>query len=158
YTLKNLGWRVPEIAVIDKAGPAANWDGNGDYTDGDTILGTTPLEDVGFPYDSLFDKSVDEAMLKLSYIAFLVHTRKYAEWVDRLLTPPSHAMLADYLKWVFKKIGGQLVIGEVSSITRDNNQWQVACGDKTVIGGGLVITGAGDAFHFPFKGEPAEAG
>ena len=49
HVLNKLGWRVPEIVIIEKSHPAANWDGTHGYTDGDTILGTTPLEDVGFP-------------------------------------------------------------------------------------------------------------
>src|SRR5688572_10110725 len=94
HVLKKLGWNVPEIIIIDKHGPAAHWDGTNGYTDGDTVLGTTPLEDVGFPYASQIDKVVDEEMLKFSYMAYLVDIGKYAEWVDRLLTPPTHRMLS----------------------------------------------------------------
>lgn len=161
HALKNLGWQVPEISIIDKTGPAAYWDGSSGYSDGDTILGTTPLEDIGFPYDSPINKSIDTEMLKLSYMAYLVESGQYAEWVDRLLTPPSHRMLADYLKWAFKKIDGRLTIGEVKSIALDNNQWSVTYssdgGEQTARADGLVMTGAGDAIRFPLTGQPANS-
>lgn len=151
--LSGLGWRVPEIVIIDKHGPAANWDGTNGYTDGDTILGTTPFEDVGFPYDSSIDRSVDEEMLKFSYSAYLIEAGDYAEWIDRQLTPPSHAMLADYLKWVFKKTGNQLVVGEVNDVVLDNNRWSVTYKDESdtqmLRGDGLVVTGPGDPYGFP---------
>lgn len=154
--LNKLGWQVPEILIIDKHGPAANWDGKNGYTDGDTILGTTPLEDVGFPYDSAIDRSVDEEMLKFSYMAYLVETGKYAEWVDRMLTPPSHAMLAEYLRWVLKKANMPVTIGEITAISRDNDQWLVTyegdSGTETAAGDGLVLTGAGEPFSFPHTG------
>ncbi len=103
HVLRKLGWNVPEITIIDKHGPAANWDGTNGYTDGATILGTTPLEDLGFPYDSRIDRSVDREMLHFSYMAYLVDIGKYVEWVDRGLYPPTHGMLADYYKWVVAK-------------------------------------------------------
>lgn len=153
HVLSQLGWQVPEILIIDRFGPAANWDGANGYTDGDTILGTTPLEDVGFPYDSGIDKSIDEEMLKFSFIAYLIDTGKYAEWVDRQLTPPSHAMLAEYLKWVFEKVNGPLIVGEVRSISQEDDQWLVnyegSSATEKIRGDGLVLTGAGDPYSFP---------
>ncbi len=153
HVLQKQGWTVPEIVIIDKHGPGANWDGTNGYTDGDTILGTTPLEDVGFPYASLIDDSVDEEMLKFSYMAYLVDIGKYAEWVDRGLYPPTHAMLADYLKWVVKKVSVAITIGEVTAISLKDDKWSVAYGDssgaKEISGDSLVLTGPGDPHRFP---------
>ena len=153
HVLKKLGWKAPEIVIIDKHGPAANWDGAHGYTDGDTILGTTPLEDVGFPYDSLIDKKIDAEMLKFSYIAYQIDVGKYAEWVDRYLTPPTHGMLADYLKWVVDKIGVKVTVGEVTGISTADDKWSVVFqndSDKQEItGDALVITGPGKPLTFP---------
>jgi mycobactin lysine-N-oxygenase len=139
---------VPEIVIIDKHGPAANWDGTNGHTDGSSILGTTPLEDVGFPYASLLDRSVDEEMLKFSYVAYQIDIGKYAEWVDRSLYPPSHGMLANYYKWVVKKIGLSLTVGTVTAVSLNNEQWSVVYEDTSgvqeILGEGLVITGPGD--------------
>lgn len=160
HVLKELGWKVPEIVVIEKRGPAANWDGTSGYTDGDTILGTTPLEDLGFPYASLINKSVDVEMLKYSYMAYLIDSDRYAEWVDRYLNPPTHDMLADYLKWVTKKIGLTITHGTVTEILRKDDAWSVSyengSGLGELVGGSLVITGPGDPYSFPHVGISTE--
>lgn len=160
HVLRKLGWDVPEIVIIDKYGPAANWDGSNGYTDGDTLLGTTPFEDVGFPYASQINKTIDMEMLNLSYMAFLVDTGRYAEWIDRFLTAPTHRMLADYLKWVVKKIELSVVIGEVTEISKNNGDWIVKFRSdsslKEVTGESLVITGPGAPYSFPRNNESPE--
>lgn len=153
FVLQGLGWAVPEIVIIDRHGPASNWNGMNGYTDGTSILGTTPLEDVGFPYESQIDRSVDTEMLKLSYMAYLIDIGEYAEWVDRSQTPPSHAMLANYLKWVIEKIDFHVTIGEVMNISSTADHWTVAYQDeantKQITGDALVITGPGNPYRFP---------
>ena len=153
HVLKNLGWDVPSIQIIDKYGPAANWDGTNGHTGGDTILGTTPLEDLGFPYASPIDASVDQEMLKYSYMAYKIDIGKYAEWVDRALYSPTHAMLADYYKWAVKKINAPLTIGSVTSISKNQKEWIVEIEDKSgkkdFFAEGLLITGPGEPYKFP---------
>lgn len=160
YVLKNLGWEVPNIIIIDKHGPGANWDGSNGYTDGNTILGTTPFEDVGFPYASEIDKNIDSEMLKFSYSAYLIEIGKYAEWVDRFLTPPTHKMLADYLKWVIDKINFPVIIGEVTSISKKDENWIVKLRNNSdsreVTGDVLVITGPGSPLTFPLNKKSSE--
>lgn len=153
YVLKKLGFEVPKIVIIDKYGPAANWDGTNGYTDGELTLGTPPLEDIGFPYTSLIDPLVDEEMLKFSYFAYLIDIDKYAEWVNRNLLPPTHRMLADYFKWVIKKIEMSPIIGEVTNISSIDDAWEVNYKENSTVkkiqGESLVITGPGDPYKFP---------
>jgi len=156
HVLKKLGWKVPEVVIIDKHGPASNWDGTNGYTDGDTILGTTPLEDVGFPYESLIDTSVDQEMLKLSYMAYQIELGKYAEWVDRGLPSPSHAKYAEYMKWVFGKTDLTCTVGEVTTISHTANRWHVSYNDGSsdaqIDADALVLTGPGKPHRFPRSG------
>lgn len=160
YVLNKLGWEVPEIIIIEKFGPAANWDGTNGYTDGELILGTPPFEDVGYPYSSSIHQSVDEEMLKFSWFSYLITTGKYSEWINRNLQPPTHSMLADYFKWVVEKIAIPVIVGEATAFSLKEDKWEVtyktAIGVKVATGDGLVITGPGDAYKFPISGNSKE--
>src|SRR5579862_2638266 len=153
YVLKKLGWEVPELVIIEKAGTAANWDGTNGYTDGKLTLGTPPTEDVGFPYISSLGSDISEEMLKFSYFAYQIDKGSYAEWIDRNQLSPTHSMFADYFKWVIEKIGQEVTIGEVTNIIVKDNKWVIVyksdSEEKEIIGDGLVITGAGKPHKFP---------
>jgi mycobactin lysine-N-oxygenase len=154
--LADLGWQVPEIVVIEARGPASNWDGSNGYTDGRLVLGTTPLEDIGFPYASVLGSDVDRAMLAYSYMAYRIDRGDYAEWVDRGLVAPTHAMLADYFKWVVSKVDVPVITATATRVRVDGDVWVVeyesADGEGALEADGLVITGPGDPVRFPRHG------
>jgi mycobactin lysine-N-oxygenase len=152
--LSELGWRVPTLVILERDRPAANWDGSNGYTDGRLqLLGTTPFEDVGFPYASILDPRANQAMLRFSFQAYLVDIGQFAEWIDRQLTPPTHGMVADYLRWVIAQLDMPVVSGEVSRARADGGRWVLdylsADRQATVLADGLVVTGPGRAKQFP---------
>jgi mycobactin lysine-N-oxygenase len=155
--LAELGWRVPRIVAIDPQGVAANWDGSNGYTDGKILLGTPPLEDVGFPYQSELEPASDESMLRLSFQAFLITQGRYAEWVDRAMPALPHSQVAAYLRWVADRVDLSPVRARVREVTSSGSGWLLDCkadhGDVfTVSADGVVITGAGRPLTFPRTG------
>jgi mycobactin lysine-N-oxygenase len=158
--LAELGWRVPQIVAIDPRGVAANWDGSNGYTDGRILLGTSPLEDVGFPYRSELDPKSDESMLRLSFQAFLVDQGRYAEWVDRAMPALPHCEVAQYLRWVADRVGLLPVLAHVRTVQPSGGGWMIDCesaeGALTVWADGVVITGPGRPLTFPCTSEAAE--
>ncbi|HEX3705216.1 MAG TPA: phosphatidylglycerol lysyltransferase domain-containing protein [Mycobacteriales bacterium] len=160
FVLAELGWRVPRIVAIDPRGIAANWDGSNGYTDGGILLGTSPLEDVGFPYRSELEPKSDESMLRLSFQAFLIDQGRYAEWVDRAMPAPSHSDLAVYLRWVADRVNLLPVLAHVLSVRRSGSGWLIDCesddGISSVRADGVVITGAGRPLSLPRIGEATD--
>jgi len=153
YVLKKMGNEVPEVVIIEKYGPGANWNGKNGYTDGELTLGTSPMEDMGFPYASEIHAAVDKEMQKLSWFAYLIEIDQYVEWINRSLQPPKHKILADYFKWVLQKIKTPIIIGEAIAITVKENKWEITYKNgldkKKIESDGLVITGPGDPHAFP---------
>jgi mycobactin lysine-N-oxygenase len=153
--LKQLGYLVPEIVIIEKYEIAANWLGERGYTDGKQLLGTAPAKDVGFPYSTkIFDRSVDPYMLQhYSWPAYNIRLASdlYGEQIDRGVTQqPVHVEWAQYLKWVADNVDASIIIGEVLAINHNNERWHLRyLSPKNDIleidGDGLVITGPGPA-------------
>lgn len=150
--LIELGFQTPELVIVEQHHPGANWDGTTGYTDGALRLGTTPFEDVGFPYNSHFGAAVDAAMLRYSFVAFLIQSGTYVEWVDRAQPPPPHRHLAAYIDWVIQQSGATVRQATVTDIKRGVDEWQVHCetldGSYTVAADGVVFTGPGPPLRF----------
>jgi mycobactin lysine-N-oxygenase len=157
FVLAELGWRVPRIVAIDPRGVAANWDGSNGYTDGRILLGTSPFEDVGFPYRSELAPKSDESMLRLAFQAFLVDQGRYAEWVDRAMPAPSHSQLAEYLRWVAHRVNLLPILAHVRRVRPSGGGWSIDYeshdGVSSLRADGVVVTGPGRPLTFPRIGE-----
>lgn len=166
HMLAKLGYHVPRVRIIDRSGVATHWTGKAGYTDGQQLLGTRPEKDIGFPYlsacwgDKDLSRAVAKEMIHLSWQSFLIDQLRYADWIDRGRTRPTHREWSRYIQWVAEKIDLELSVGEVTSIetTSDQQQWLLTCRTEeggasfTVTGNGLVMTGPGTPLTIP--GQP----
>ena len=157
YMLAKLGYPVPHVRVIDRQGVATHWTGKAGFTDGHQFLGTRPEKDIGFPYlstcwgDKELSRAVAKEMVHLSWQSFLIDQLRYADWIDRGRTRPTHREWSQYIQWVAEKVELELCVGEVTSIatTSDQQHWRLTCHSAeggasfTVPGNGLVMTGPG---------------
>jgi mycobactin lysine-N-oxygenase len=151
HVLQDLGLEVPDLAVFDREGIAANWAGDHGYTNGHLRLGTAPEKDVGFPYasdryDPVQNREVNQAMLNYSWLVHKVTERSgsYAEWIDRGRPMPAHRQWARYLEWVAGLVKLSVQPGELAAIELAEGRWRVAFdGGETVETDGLVITSPG---------------
>jgi len=166
HMLAKLGYPVPQIHIIDRQGVATHWTGKAGFTDGHQLLGTRPEKDIGFPYlsacwgDKELSRAVAKEMVHLSWQSFLIDQWRYADWIDRGRTRPTHREWSHYIQWVAEQVEVELCVGEVTSIatTSDQQQWRLTCqpgeggAPFTVTGGGLVMTGPGTPLTIP--GQP----
>jgi mycobactin lysine-N-oxygenase len=166
HMLAKLGYRVPHVRVIDRQGVATHWTGKAGFTDGQQFLGTRPEKDIGFPYlsacwgDKELCRAVAKEMVHLSWPSFLIDQLRYADWIDRGRTRPTHREWSQYIQWVAQKVEVELCVGEVTSIatTSDQRHWRLTCHSEeggapfTVAGDGLVMTGPGTPLTIP--GQP----
>lgn len=155
--LAKLGLSVPKLVIVDYKGVVANWSGQSGFTDGRQMLGTRPQKDIGYPYASTCWGSTDvntavvNEMLSLSWQSYLVNEGKYLDWIDRNRTRPTHREWSNYLQWVAKRVGIEVINAEVYKIalSEDQKRWQLLCrsieNSEVVLleGDGLVITGPG---------------
>jgi len=172
--IKEIKGYGPDVTIIEKEKVAANWTGNHGYTDGNQFLGTPPEKDIGFPYPGEFGLNVEKHILaNFSWQAYLLHYNldpltwstfredeldDYGSWIDRGRRPPKHRGWADYLKFIRKKLGDRITvtIGAVDHISVFRNRWKVRYSSnekekvKSILGDGLVITGAGTPKHSIF--------
>ena len=168
HMLAKLGYPVPRLHIIDRQGVASHWSGQGGFTDGNQLLGTRPEKDVGFPYlsacwgDKALNRAVAKEMLHLSWQSYLIDQLRYADWIDRGRTRPTHGEWSKYIQWVAGKVELGLYVAEVMQIgtTADQKYWQLTCQPSaggtsfTLTGDGLVMTGPGTALTIP--GQPEE--
>ncbi len=166
HMLAKLGYPVPDVRVIDRQGVATHWTGKAGFTDGHQFLGTRPEKDIGFPYlstcwgDKELSRAVAKEMVHLSWQSFLIDQLRYADWIDRGRTRPTHREWSQYIQWVAEKVEVELYVGEVTSIatTSDQQRWRLTCHSAgggapfTVPGNGLVMTGPGTPLGIP--GQP----
>ena len=157
HMLAKLGYPVPHVRIIDRRGVATHWTGNAGFTDGHQFLGTRPEKDIGFPYlsacwgDKELSRAVAKEMVHLSWQSFLIDQLRYADWIDRGRTRPTHREWSQYIQWVAEQVEVELCVGEVTSIatTPDQQHWHLTChpgeggAPFTVTGSGLVMTGPG---------------
>ncbi len=166
--LAKLGYPVPHVRIIDRQGVATHWIGKAGYTDGNQFLGTRPEKDIGFPYlsacwgDKKLSRAVAKEMMHYSWQSFLIDQLRYADWIDRGRTRPTHNEWSQYIQWVAQKVELDLCVGEVTSITTtsDGKHWQLTCHPSeggasfTLTGDGLVMTGPGTPLTL--SGQPKE--
>jgi mycobactin lysine-N-oxygenase len=151
HVLVNNEVPVPELAVVDAHGIAANWSGEQGYTDGMLPLGTPPEKDVGFPYttdefDPTENRLINTEMLEYSWAAFNVQNdqRSYADWVDRGRPNPQHSHWAEYLEWVAERIGLEVERDRLVGIGLEGGRWRLRFDSGTIVDtDGLIITGPG---------------
>ncbi|MEE4022150.1 SidA/IucD/PvdA family monooxygenase [Gordonia sp. PKS22-38] len=157
--MRDLGLPAPQVRVVESHAVGANWQSIGGWTDGRHRLGTGPEKDIGFPYRSTvagraehseLNAEISRRMLAYSWMSFLVEHQTYAEWVDRGRPSPAHHVWARYLQWVATRIDLDVVIGRVTAVSADDEQWflEVAAPDgsaEDVIGDALMITGPGSS-------------
>ena len=168
YMLAKLGYPVPHLRIIDRQGVASHWSGQAGFTDGNQFLGTRPEKDVGFPYlsacwgDKALSKAVAKEMLYLSWHSYLIDQTRYADWIDRGRTRPTHGEWSKYIQWVAEQGKLDLCMAEVTRIgtSADQKHWQLTCQPSaggtpfTLTGEGLVMTGPGKPLTIP--GQPQE--
>src|SRR5712692_7605480 len=123
HVLRELGWTTPDVLILEKQEIAANWGGRHGFTHGKHLLGTPPEKDIGFPYESEFDPSVDRAMLAYSWHAHKIDLGEYSEWVDRGRENPRHARWAQYFQWAGARIHADVRLGELRKIEAQGAQW-----------------------------------
>ena len=123
HVLKSLGYEVPTIVTVDPLGVGGNWVSGGGWTNGHHLLGTPPDKDVGFPYrtrianESAQDNTrVDAALMKYSWMSYLVSRDKYAQWIDRGHPCPTHEEWAEYLRWVARAVDMRVTPGRITAI------------------------------------------
>lgn len=164
--LREMGFVVPEVILIEKTGVASHWTGRSGYTNGRLELGTSPEKDVGFPYDTQefspeVNKAINRAMKAYSWDRYLTEIGLFSEYIDRGRPSPTHAQFAEYLAWVAGEVADvtSIVIGEVTQISiGKGNRWEVECrtleGLRLLVGDGLMITGPGvPRAEFPILGD-----
>jgi mycobactin lysine-N-oxygenase len=163
HMLAKLGYPMPQVRVIDRQGVATHWIGKAGFTDGHQFLGTRPEKDIGFPYlsacwgDKELSRAVAKEMVHLSWQRFLIDQWRYADWIDRGRTRPTHREWSQYMQWVAEQVEMELYVGEVTGIatTSDQQQWRLTCHPEeggtpfTVTGDGLVMTGPGTPLTIP---------
>src|SRR6266849_3279181 len=167
HVLAKLGYSVPHVQIVDRQGLASNWSGKAGFTDGNQLLGTRPEKDIGFPYlsacwgDKALSRAVAKEMLHLSWPGYLIDQLRYADWIDRGRTRPTHSEWSKYIQWVAEKVGLDLCVAEVMQIgtTADQKNWQLTCQPSaggtpfTLTGDGLVMTGPGTPITIPVQPE-----
>ncbi|SDP97780.1 SidA/IucD/PvdA family monooxygenase [Lentzea jiangxiensis] len=156
--LRSVCADVPEVLLVDHQGIAENWTGRFGYTDGRQQLATSPMKDIGFPYNSTCwrdNNKVNVEMIQYSWHAFLTQRTgpklsAFAEWVDRGFPSPSLKEWAKYLQWVFKSLDTQIDQRKVTRIHVRDRQWRIKVEDlrdsrnaEWLTGAGVVITGPG---------------
>ena len=153
HVLRELGFAVPDITVVEPVAVGANWMSEGGWTSGKHRLGTSPSKDVGFPYHSTwargFNAAVNEAMLAFSWNSFLVDRGAYADWVDRGQPSPPHHLWAKYLQWVARQVDYHHVVGAASGLRIDGDRWVVSvdsdAGRIALDADAVMMTGPGSS-------------
>ncbi|MGH8782722.1 SidA/IucD/PvdA family monooxygenase [Paraburkholderia sp.] len=173
--LSNSGRGVTvNVTIFESSEIGAYWSGKGGYTNGEQRLCTIAERDVGYPYRSMFDKSLDVEMAsRFSWGRFLHgrskgDRRAYSTWVDGGRKPPLHKDFADYLKWVVDESGQKVEIGKVTELAKAApEKWRIksedANGNVSVHRthfDAVVVTGPGPARSVktrPGSGDPLPA-
>ena len=159
FVLKELGFDIPEVEIVDPHGVGANWLSLGGWTDGRQLLGTSPHKDVGFPYRTHIagtaNDEVDRLLLDLGWVRFLADTGRYAHWVDRGQPHPPHSMWAEYLQWVIHRTGATVRESAITYIdlteaSASTQRWAITAEDgrgerTTITADAVLLTGPGDS-------------
>lgn len=123
--LREFGFPVCRVVLIEKHSVAANWSGEAGYTNGELKLGTSPEKDVVFPIETEtgnphLDDRVRSRLLEFSWTSYLIEQRKFSEWIDRGRPAPCHQLWARYLRWVAKRLSPEVTVlhGTVERVER----------------------------------------
>lgn len=151
--LGDLGLPAPEVVIVESREVGANWTSAGGWTDGLHRLGTSPEKDLGFPYRSAdfrgFNRHVDHATLRYSWISYLVAAGTFGEWVDRGRPSPRHCEWARYLSWAADQARARVMIAQVRRVSVVGDRWSVesygAQGRTVLSAHALMVTGPGAA-------------
>ena len=148
--LRRLGESAPDVRIIEAGRLAHHWHPSGGWTDGRQTLGTSPLKDIGFPYetaDLAAGAAIDQAMFGLSWAAYLVRRGEFANWTDRGAPSPSHREWAAYLAWAAQEAGVSVINEEASSIGRtESGEFEVSlAGGEPLISDAIMLTGFGES-------------
>lgn len=163
HALRCLGISKAEILVLDPLGVGGNWLSDGGWTNGRHLLGTSPLKDIGFPYNTriagheagsslgILNRKVDRELFQVSWIQFLIETNRYTSWVDRGHPSPLHRLWAEYLNWAAERIDLKLLSGRVDRISvcgGEPARWSLSVqlndgSTHDVVSEALMITGPG---------------
>ncbi len=157
--LRNAGVKNIEVTIFEQADEAAaNWSGQGGYTDGKLELCTPTVHDLGYPYDTgAFSPAVTEDMqARYSWMRFAVrHLGGSSEgrWADLMEARPSHLRFAEYLQFAIAQSRARLETGwTVDSLSVTGGKWSVSAiptagGPAKPFGDfdGVVVTGPGPA-------------
>lgn len=153
--LKDLGFRTPQVVIIEKKEVAAHWTGQGGYTNGNMVLGTGPEKDIGYPYNttefsSELNQKINSEMMKFSWMNYLITTDQFSDYVDRGKPFPKHREYAAYLRWVLRQIRDSvtLIYGQVVSLDLVEKkkifvEYQKDQKKHFVVGDGVMMTGPG---------------
>jgi len=159
--LKEFGIAFDRVVLIEKNNVAAHWSGEAGYTDGTLKLGTSPEKDLVYPLnidlgDARLNQRIRQRLMDFSWVAFLVQSGEFSDWVDRGRPAPTHTRWSQYLVWVSKQLGPEVRIirAEVESIDvkRETQQWalNVLCthglrepSRMTLLADKLMLTGPG---------------
>ena len=157
FVLNKLGIGKLEIDIFEEHEIAANWDGQYGHTDGQQKLGTPPEKDIGFPYESLFGKQVDEELFQFSWESYLIAHKLYGSYIDRGKPHPFHSEWAKYLRWVCSKANANIRINRVVKLDLiENDRFRVFYlkkgEEKSDDYDGVVFTGPGQPLKVGNKG------
>ncbi len=132
--LAEFGFPSAYVTLIERHEIAAHWSGDFGYTNGAMILGTSPEKDVVFPIetsvgDARLDQDIQRRLLDFTWMAFLVQQGRYSDWVDRGRPAPCHQGWANYLRWVYEQVAGDIsfIHAEVLSLDESGGGWIVEC-------------------------------
>ncbi|TCK24579.1 SidA/IucD/PvdA family monooxygenase [Pseudonocardia endophytica] len=151
--LRELGYRVPDVTIVEQRSVASNWTFAGGRTTGRQRLGSYPEKDVGYPYESdefgTDNAEIDRRLYRYSWVTYMIERREYAGWVDRGRPQPRHREWAAYLRWVAARVDHRLVHGRATELDVSGDGWRVAVesgGRRTEVRGEtLMLTGPGPA-------------
>jgi mycobactin lysine-N-oxygenase len=150
--LRELGYPVPDVLIVEHQGVGAHWRGGVGYTNGKYDLVNKPEKDLGFPYRCKYGREADRRMLKYSWQAYKCWRAEYADWVDGDRPEATHSEWADYLQWAKETSHANVVEGKVARIEVARDEWAVTYSPNDSPGAsrhlraaGIVISGPGDA-------------
>src|SRR5262249_16489713 len=122
HMLAKLGYPMPQVRIIDRQGVATHWTGKAGFTDGLRFLGSRTEKDDGLTNvggwwgNKELSRAVAKEMVHLSWQSFLIDQWRYAGWIDRGRTRPTHQEWSQYLQWVAEQVELELSVGEVTGI------------------------------------------
>lgn len=153
HSLSVLGKQSVEVVSWDMNVPAANWDGNHGYTNGNCKLGTSPLKDLAFPGSFGTDPGLDKELSKYSWVSYLRCTGQLDTWVDRECPPCTHKQWAAYLRWALQQVNANCRKGTIEGIEPNGEKINIFLNGNPIplIFDGFVYTGPGVCIEVPMK-------